>query len=98
MRYPATGWAYLMQPGAPLDSTPVQQGRFRLSGQAPAGGQARPRNEAEEKAIFFAPERRSCPVRAVKNWLAVLKQHGRTAGLLFLSEGPAPEPAATEYL
>ena len=40
VRDPATGWAYLMQPGAPLDSTPVQQGRFRLSGRAPAGGQA----------------------------------------------------------
>ena len=40
VRYPATGWAYLMQPGAPLDSTPVQQGRFRLSGRAPAGGLA----------------------------------------------------------
>ena len=40
VRYPATGWAYLMQPGAPLDSTPVQQGRFRLRGRAPAGGLA----------------------------------------------------------
>jgi len=40
---------------------------------------------AEEKAIFFAPDRRSCPVRAVKDWLAVLDQHGRTAGPLFLS-------------
>ena len=40
VRYPATGWAYLMRPGAPLDSTPVQRGRFRLSGRAPAGGQA----------------------------------------------------------
>ena len=40
VRYPTTGWAYLMRPGAPLDSTPVQQGRFRLSGRAPAGGQA----------------------------------------------------------
>ena len=39
VRDPATGWAYLMRPGAPLDSTPVQQGRFRLSGRAPAGGQ-----------------------------------------------------------
>lgn len=29
-----------MHPGAPLDSTPVQQGRFRLSGRAPAGGLA----------------------------------------------------------
>ncbi|MDQ2792539.1 MAG: site-specific integrase [Bacteroidota bacterium] len=40
---------------------------------------------AEEKAIFFSPDRRSCPVRAVKDWLAVLDQHGRTAGPLFLS-------------
>ena len=40
VRAPATGWAYLMRPGAPLDSTPVQQGRFRLSGRAPAGGPA----------------------------------------------------------
>jgi len=40
VRTPATGWAYLMRPGAPLDSTPVQQGRFRLSGRAPAGGPA----------------------------------------------------------
>jgi site-specific recombinase XerD len=40
---------------------------------------------AEEKAIFFAPDRRSCPVRAVKDWLAFLEQHGRTSGPLFLS-------------
>jgi integrase len=43
------------------------------------------KGEAEEKAIFFAPDRRSCPVRALKDWLAVLHQHGRTAGPLFLS-------------
>ena len=43
------------------------------------------KGEAEEKAIFFAPDRRSCPVRAVKDWLAVLEQHGRTSGPLFLS-------------
>jgi site-specific recombinase XerD len=35
------------------------------------------KGEAEEKAIFFAPDRRSCPVRAVKD--------GRTSGPLFLS-------------
>ena len=40
---------------------------------------------AEEKAIFFAPDRRSCPVRAVKDWLALLEHHGRTSGPLFLS-------------
>lgn len=40
---------------------------------------------AEEKAIFFAPDRRSCPVRAVKDWLVVLEEHGRTVGPLFLS-------------
>jgi len=43
------------------------------------------KGEAEEKAIFFAPDRRSCPVRAVKDWLEVLQQHGRTSGPLFLS-------------
>jgi integrase len=43
------------------------------------------KGEAEEKAIFFAPDRRNCPVRAVKDWLAVLEQHGRTSGPLFLS-------------
>lgn len=40
VRYPATGWAYLMRPDAPLDSAPVQQGRFRFGGRAPAGGVA----------------------------------------------------------
>jgi integrase len=43
------------------------------------------KGEAEEKAIFFAPDRRSCPVRAVKDWLELLHQHGRTSGPLFLS-------------
>ncbi|MDO7888062.1 site-specific integrase [Hymenobacter cheonanensis] len=43
------------------------------------------KGEAEEKAIFFAPDRRSCPVRAVKDWLEVLRQHERTSGPLFLS-------------
>ena len=43
------------------------------------------KGEAEEKAIFFSPDRRSCPVRAVKDWLDVLHQHGRTSGPLFLS-------------
>jgi integrase len=43
------------------------------------------KGEAEEKAIFFAPDRRSCPVRAVRDWLAVLEQHGRTSGPMFLS-------------
>jgi integrase len=43
------------------------------------------KGEAEEKAIFFAPDRRSCPVRAVKDWLELLQQHGRTSGPLFLS-------------
>jgi hypothetical protein len=37
------------------------------------------KGEAEEKAIFFAPDRRSCPVRAVKDWLELLQQHGRTS-------------------
>ena len=40
---------------------------------------------AEEKAIFFAPDRRSCPVRAVKDWLDLLRQRGHTSGPLFLS-------------
>ncbi|UOG77591.1 tyrosine-type recombinase/integrase (plasmid) [Hymenobacter tibetensis] len=43
------------------------------------------KGEAEEKAIFFSPDRRSCPVRAVKDWLHLLEQHGRTEGPLFLS-------------
>jgi integrase len=43
------------------------------------------KGEAEEKAIFFAPDRRSCPVRAVKDWLELLDRHGRTSGPLFLS-------------
>jgi site-specific recombinase XerD len=43
------------------------------------------KGEAEEKAIFFSPDRRNCPVRAVKDWLAVLEQHGRTSGPVFLS-------------
>jgi integrase len=43
------------------------------------------KGEAEEKAIFFAPDRRSCLVRAVKDWLELLQQHGRTSGPLFLS-------------
>jgi len=43
------------------------------------------KGEAEEKAIFFAPDRRSCPVRAVKDWLELLQQSGRTHGPLFLS-------------
>jgi len=43
------------------------------------------KGEAEEKAIFFAPDRRSCPVRAVKDWLEYLQQHGRTQGPLFVS-------------
>jgi integrase len=43
------------------------------------------KGEAEEKAIFFAPDRRSCPVRAVKEWVELLQQHGRTSGPLLLS-------------
>jgi len=43
------------------------------------------KGEAEEKAMFFAPDRRNCPVRAVKDWLELLQQHGRTSGPLFLS-------------
>jgi integrase len=43
------------------------------------------KGEAEEKALFFAPDRRNCPVRAVKDWLEVLHRHGHTAGPLFLS-------------
>lgn len=43
------------------------------------------KGEAEEKAIFFAPDRRSCPVHAVKDWLELLHQHGCTSGPLFLS-------------
>lgn len=43
------------------------------------------KGQAEEKAIFFAPDRRNCPVRAVKDWLEVLQQHGRMSGPLFVS-------------
>ena len=43
------------------------------------------KGEAEEKAIFFSPDRRSCPVRAVKDWLALLAQQDRTEGPLFVS-------------
>jgi hypothetical protein len=42
------------------------------------------KGEAEEKAIFFAPDRRSYPMRAVKGWL-----HSRTSGPFFLLQGPA---------
>lgn len=42
------------------------------------------KGKAKEKAILFSPIRRSCTVRAVKDWLAVLEQHGRTADALFV--------------
>ena len=41
--------------------------------------------EREEKAIFFAPDRRTCPVRAVKDWLLLLQERGHTNGSLFVS-------------
>ena len=41
--------------------------------------------EADEKAVFFAPDRRTCPVRAVKDWLQVLQESGRSSGPLFVS-------------
>lgn len=43
------------------------------------------KGEAEEKAIFFSPDRRSCPVRAVKEWLVHVEKQGRTDGPLFVS-------------
>jgi site-specific recombinase XerD len=43
------------------------------------------KGEPEEKVIFFAPDRRTCPVRAVQDWLAVLRQHGPPSGALFRS-------------
>ncbi|OUJ70449.1 site-specific integrase [Hymenobacter crusticola] len=41
--------------------------------------------ERDEKAVFFAPDRRTCPVRAVKDWLDLLAENGRTTGPLFVS-------------
>ncbi|SMB81366.1 integrase family protein [Hymenobacter roseosalivarius DSM 11622] len=41
--------------------------------------------EPDEKAVFFAPDRRTCPVRAVKDWLQVLEENGRSSGPLFVS-------------
>jgi hypothetical protein len=52
------------------------------------------KGEAEEKAIFFAPDRRSYPMRAVKGWLELLQQHSRTSGPFFLLQWPALESSA----
>ncbi|MBO3273381.1 site-specific integrase [Hymenobacter defluvii] len=41
--------------------------------------------EAEEKAVFFYPDRRTCPVRALKDWLQLLHEQGYTSGPLFRS-------------
>jgi site-specific recombinase XerD len=41
--------------------------------------------EADEKAVFFSPDRRTCPVRAVKDWLQLLQESGRSSGPLFVS-------------
>jgi integrase len=43
------------------------------------------KGEAEEKAIFFSPDRRTCPVRAVQDWVNYLAEHGRSEGPLFVS-------------
>lgn len=43
------------------------------------------KGEAEEKAVFFYPDRRTCPVRAVRDWLQLLHDHGQTSGPLFPS-------------
>jgi integrase len=43
------------------------------------------KGEAEEKAIFFSPDRRTCPVRAVQDWVTYLTEHGRSEGPLFVS-------------
>lgn len=41
--------------------------------------------ESEEKAVVYSSDRRTCPVRAVKDWLQVLEANGRSSGPLFLS-------------
>ena len=41
--------------------------------------------EADEKAVFFAPDRRTCPVRAIKDWLQLMQENGRSSGPLFVS-------------
>jgi len=43
------------------------------------------KGDAEEKAIFFSPDRRTCPIRTLQDWVAVLRQDGHTSGPLFLS-------------
>lgn len=43
------------------------------------------KGEAEEKAIFYAPDRRTCPVRAVMDWVQFLVENGQHTGPLFVS-------------
>lgn len=40
---------------------------------------------AEEKAVFYAPDRRTCPVRALLDWRQFLAEQGRSHGPLFVS-------------
>ncbi|MBG8555011.1 site-specific integrase [Hymenobacter guriensis] len=41
--------------------------------------------QAEEKAVVYSSDRRTCPVRALKDWLQVLETNGRHSGPVFLS-------------
>ncbi|WP_257883432.1 site-specific integrase [Hymenobacter sp. DG01] len=43
------------------------------------------KGESEEKAVFYSPDRRTCPVRAVMEWVSYLQAQGRSTGPLFLS-------------
>ena len=43
------------------------------------------KGEGEEKAVFYSADRRTCPVRAVKEWLELLQAHGHSTGPLFVS-------------
>lgn len=43
------------------------------------------KGENEEKAVFYSPDRRTCPVRAVMEWVSFLQAQGRSSGPLFLS-------------
>ncbi|MBT9394928.1 site-specific integrase [Hymenobacter sp. NST-14] len=39
----------------------------------------------EEKALVYSADRRTCPVRALRDWLQLLAEAGRTSGPLFVS-------------
>lgn len=49
--------------------------------------------EAEEKHVVYSSDRRTCPVRAAKDWLQVLASHGRSSGPLFVSFHKGQRPS-----